>query len=447
MSGTLDRELGALLERSAELGVIRAGVAAAAGGEGRAVVVEGPAGIGKSALVEATRMHASEVGMRPLTARGTELERAFGFGVVRQLLEPAVQDRDAGAAFGGSARYAAALLDVPLVDPAPLPFGPEGAFLALQGLYRLTANLARERPLALLVDDAHWADGASLRFLAYLHNRLDQLPVLLVVAARPLGEPGGAGVAEMLRRGQRYRPAAAASAQRRRIGAARARRFPGRADAALPLVPCADGREPVLPARACGRAARRRSRSCRRGAGGGARRRRRVGPGAARPFPAIRATARRRGGDRRRRRADPARGHARRPRRPAGRRGRRRAARRSDPGRHARAAVRAPDHPQRRPRAAVSCRPLRRPRARGAHAGRRGRRSRASGRAPARDRAARLRLGLRQAPRRRARGGATRRAGRLGDLPATRAGRAALARQPPRRAAGARARGVAHARP
>ena len=79
-----------------------------------------------------------------------------------------------------------------------LPFGPEGAFVALHGLYHLTANLARRRPLALLVDDAHWADGASLRFLAYLGNRLSRVPVLLLVAARPLGEPGGAAVADML---------------------------------------------------------------------------------------------------------------------------------------------------------------------------------------------------------------------------------------------------------
>ena len=75
--------------------------------------------------------------------------------------------------FEGAARYAAALLDVALAEPAPLPFGPEGAFAVLHGLYRLTANLARRRPLALLVDDAHWADAASLRFLAYLGNRLE----------------------------------------------------------------------------------------------------------------------------------------------------------------------------------------------------------------------------------------------------------------------------------
>ena len=186
--------LGELLERSDELAVMREGAGAVAGGEGRAVVVEGPAGIGKSALVAAACVHARAAGLTPLAARGIELERAFGFGVVRQLLEPAVRDGD----FEGAARHAAALLDVPLAERPSLPFGPEGAFVALHGLFHLTADLARRRPLALLVDDAHWADGASLRFLAYLGNRLSRVPVFLVVAARPPGEPGGAAVADML---------------------------------------------------------------------------------------------------------------------------------------------------------------------------------------------------------------------------------------------------------
>ncbi len=194
-------ELGELLERGGELGAIRAGVETVAAGEGRVVVVEGPAGIGKTALVDVAGARAREVGLKPLRARGTELERAFGYGVVRQLLEPAVHDGDGTAVFEGAARYAAALLDVQLAEPAHLPLGPEGAFAVLHGLFRLTANLARRQPLALLVDDAHWADGASLRFLAYLGNRLSQVPVLLVVAARPLGEPGGAAVAEMLAKG------------------------------------------------------------------------------------------------------------------------------------------------------------------------------------------------------------------------------------------------------
>jgi DNA-binding CsgD family transcriptional regulator len=195
MGTTADRGQGELLERGTELDAIRAAAAAAAAGDGRAVVVEGPAGIGKTALLAAARAVAVDAGLTPLAARGSELERAFGFGVARQLFEAAVADR---SLFEGSARYAAALLDVPLAEPATLPLGPEGAFTVLHGLYRLTANLAERRPLALVVDDAHWADAASLRFLTYLGNRLERLPVLLLVGARPLGEPGGAAVAETL---------------------------------------------------------------------------------------------------------------------------------------------------------------------------------------------------------------------------------------------------------
>jgi predicted ATPase len=194
-------ELSELLERSVELDVVRACAEAVAAGEGRAVVVEGPPGIGKTALVAAARARALEAGLKPLGARATELERAFGYGVVRQLLEPAVHDGAGTAVFEGAARYAAALLDVPLAEPAPLPLAPEGAFAVLHGLYRLTADLAHDQPMALLVDDAHWADGASLRFLAYLAGRLGHTPVMLVVAARPLGEPGGAAVAELLAEG------------------------------------------------------------------------------------------------------------------------------------------------------------------------------------------------------------------------------------------------------
>ena len=69
-------------------------------------------------------------------------------------------------------------------------------------------RLAQRQPLALLIDDAHWADAPSLRFLAYLGNRLDEAQVLLVVAARPLGEPGGAPVVDMLPAATLLRPTA-----------------------------------------------------------------------------------------------------------------------------------------------------------------------------------------------------------------------------------------------
>ena len=65
-------------------------VASTAGGAGSAVLVEGPAGIGKTALLEASRRLAAEHDVHVLAARGSELESGFGGGLARQLFEPVV---------------------------------------------------------------------------------------------------------------------------------------------------------------------------------------------------------------------------------------------------------------------------------------------------------------------------------------------------------------------
>src|SRR4029453_7757903 len=88
--------------------------------------------------------------------------------------------------FAGAARLAAPLIE--LADAGEFRTD-EPSQAAMHGLYWLTVNLAADAPIALAVDDAHWADAPSLRFLAYLVNRVEELPVLLVVAARP-EEPG-----------------------------------------------------------------------------------------------------------------------------------------------------------------------------------------------------------------------------------------------------------------
>ncbi|HET7421498.1 MAG TPA: AAA family ATPase [Candidatus Dormibacteraeota bacterium] len=168
-----------LLEREGELEI----VAAALGG-GSVVVVEGGAGIGKSSLLAASAARAEEKGMEILRARGSELEEGFAFGVVRQLFERRVlkmDEREREASFAG-----------PAVAAAPMLSGQAGAaptddasFAILHGLYWLAVNLAANRPLLLVVDDAQWADGASLRWLAYLSPRLEGLPLGLLVAVRP----------------------------------------------------------------------------------------------------------------------------------------------------------------------------------------------------------------------------------------------------------------------
>src|SRR5262249_51586428 len=65
----------------------------------------------------------------------------------------------------------------------------EGLFARLYGLYWLAANVASREPLILIADDLHWADTASLRWLVFLAERIEDLPVLLVSATRP-AEPG-----------------------------------------------------------------------------------------------------------------------------------------------------------------------------------------------------------------------------------------------------------------
>ena len=173
-----------LLERGWELSLIDEAVAAAVAGDGRVLAIEGEAGIGKTALLDAVAERAGGAGMEVLTARGRELERDFGFGVVRQLFEGAARDGDPDRVFAGQARFAAAVLGMEL-EGAPAAPAAETVYPAIHGLYWMTLNLGEAAPLALLVDDAHWADGASVRFLSYLAPRLADLPVVLAVAARP----------------------------------------------------------------------------------------------------------------------------------------------------------------------------------------------------------------------------------------------------------------------
>ena len=187
-SGQGARE-GELLEREHELEALRPLIARAAAGEGGVLVVEGPAGIGKSRLLDAARGQAAAAGMVALRARASELEAGYPFGVVRQLFEPAVvRIEDSEALFAGAAGLARHLVDA----AASLPRTVADRFAVLHGLYWLTANVAERGGLVLTVDDVQWCDAASLQFLAYLVPRLDDLAVGVVVGART-GERGTHG--------------------------------------------------------------------------------------------------------------------------------------------------------------------------------------------------------------------------------------------------------------
>ena len=149
------------------------------------IFIEGPAGIGKSRLLAESRRRAAERELLVLSARGGELERDFPFGVVRQLFEAQLADEGRrGRVLAGAAGAAAPIFGLPGERPDGEAAG-EATFGALHALYWLTLNLSAERPLMLSVDDLHWCDRASLRFVAYLARRLEDVPVLLVGSLRP----------------------------------------------------------------------------------------------------------------------------------------------------------------------------------------------------------------------------------------------------------------------
>src|SRR4051794_30457810 len=174
-----------LLEREAELAALHAYVDAAGAGAGRLVAIEGRAGIGKSRLLAEARAIAGEAGLVILTARGGELEQEFAYGVVRQLFEPVLAGattEERAELLGGPAALAAPLFET--VEPAGEEDG-DVSFGVLHGLYWLAANLALRRPALIVVDDLHWADGPSLRWLAHVQRRLEGLPLLVIVGTRP----------------------------------------------------------------------------------------------------------------------------------------------------------------------------------------------------------------------------------------------------------------------
>ena len=155
-------------------------------GHGRLVVVEGPAGIGKSSLLSALTRQAEAQGLTTVTARGGPLEQDAIWGIARQLFEPIRDSPDWTELSSGAASLAARALDP--ATPEPTVLAGDAMHAAVHGLVWLACNLCERRPAMLVVDDVHWADAASLRWLASLARRLDELPLGVLCAVRT-GEP------------------------------------------------------------------------------------------------------------------------------------------------------------------------------------------------------------------------------------------------------------------
>ncbi len=176
-----------LVERESELATAASALDLIAAGGGRTLLIEGPAGIGKSAVIRAVGELAALRGMRSPTARGSELEIEFPYGVVRQLFESQFADAATRErALAGAAGPAASVFSTEVTSAGG---ADDVSFSTLHGLYWMTLNLAGDDPLLLFVDDIHWCDRPSLRFLSYLSHRLDGAPIGLVAGLRST-DPG-----------------------------------------------------------------------------------------------------------------------------------------------------------------------------------------------------------------------------------------------------------------
>lgn len=173
-----------LLEREPELLVFERAVARALAGEGSLVAIDGPAGAGKTALMQAAAAIAADAGLVVMRARGAELEREFAFGVARQIFDDYRRQGSTAMQelFSGAARFAAPVLGVEVEGAPASP--SEDPFAARHGLYWLAANLQTHQAAIMLIDDAHWADTASLGALAHLANRMEGLAIAFVAASR-----------------------------------------------------------------------------------------------------------------------------------------------------------------------------------------------------------------------------------------------------------------------
>jgi DNA-binding CsgD family transcriptional regulator len=184
-----------LLERDEELATIGRSLDGAVAGDGGLLTIEGEAGAGKTSLLDAAAGMAAERGMLVLGGRGGEYERDFPYGVVRQLFEPVLVDPKRRAELlDGTAAMAA-----PVFSPSTGAAGIGDPFGIQHGLYWLLVELAAAAPVALLIDDAQWADRGSLEAIAYSARRLEDLPIVIALTVRT-GEPGAAdGLFDQLR--------------------------------------------------------------------------------------------------------------------------------------------------------------------------------------------------------------------------------------------------------
>lgn len=198
-----------ILEREDEGRLASEAMARVAAGGSAAVLIEGPAGAGKTTVLRLFADTAAAAGVRTLSAQASQLESGEAWAGVRRVFGRTL--REAGAEGVDRLLAGAAANARPALRMEPATGEVIDPFTCIHGLYWLTASLAEGGPLAILIDDVQWLDEPSARWLANMISRSEDLSVALAISRRigdPVAAPAPVTEIELLGELARVRPRA-----------------------------------------------------------------------------------------------------------------------------------------------------------------------------------------------------------------------------------------------
>jgi DNA-binding CsgD family transcriptional regulator/tetratricopeptide (TPR) repeat protein len=182
-----------LVGREREMAEISAAIDEAARGRGRLVLIQGEAGIGKTTILAGALDRAADRGFTVFRGSAEELDRTRPFGPLADTLACHRRSNDPARARIAELLYGAA---------AEHADGPGTQFRVVEAIGELIEEATEHRPVALAIEDLHWADPSTLLTIRSLFRRSGSLPLLLVGTLRPIPRPDELEV--LLRTGEEH---------------------------------------------------------------------------------------------------------------------------------------------------------------------------------------------------------------------------------------------------